>query len=170
MARAVTKSTRRRFVIALFAVALVVSVSGFAEARSLRIRLDPNDQPNPMADIRRVVSDLSATTVYLRIDTWQRLRPGDQYLFVLLDSGGDRNFDRQLEIFKGAHRYKCRLQKGLGVGTEVVGERRAHRPTRRSWACRLPRTWFLHIDRAVRFYAGTANGDRAPNTGVYRWL
>ena len=161
----------RRSVIALVAVALVTSVSGTAEARSLKIRLDPNDQPNPLADIRRVVSDLSTRTVFLRIDTWQRLRPGDQYLFVLLDSGGKRNFDRQLEIFRaGEHGYRCRLQKGLGVGTEVVGERRATRPSRRSYACHLPRSWFLRIHRAVRFYAGTANGDRAPDRGVYRWL
>jgi len=160
----------RRAVIALVAVALVASVPGPAEARSLRIRHDPNDQPNPMADIRRVVSDLSTGAVYLRIDTWQRLRPGDQYLFVLFDSGGDQRFDRQLEIFKGARGYRCRLQRGLGVGTEVLGERRAARPSARSWACSLPRSWFPRIHRAVRFYAGTANGDRAPNQGLYRWL
>ncbi len=160
----------RRFVVPLVAVALAASVSGPAEARSLRVRLDPNDQPNPMADIRRVVSDLSTGTVYLRIDTWQKLRPGDQYLFVLFDSGGNRNFDRQLEIFKGARGYRCRLQRGLGVGTEVLGERRASRPSERSWACSLPRSWFPRIHRAVRFYAGTLNDDRAPNEGVYRWL
>ena len=159
----------RRSVIALVTVALVASVSGLAEARSLKIRHDPDDQPNRTADIRRVVSDLSTSTVLLRIDTWQRLRPGYQYLFVLLDSGGDRNFDRQLEIFKGERGYRCRLQKGLGVGTEVLGERRAARPSRRSYACSLPRSWFLRIHRAVRFYAGSLH-DRAPNRGVYRWL
>jgi hypothetical protein len=152
----------RRSVIALVAVALVASVSGPAEARSLRIRHDPNDQPNPAADIRRVVSDLSTRAVYLRIDTWQKLRPGDQYLFALFDSGGNRNFDRQLEIFKGRVGYRCRLQRGLGVGTEVLGERRALRPSARSW--------FRRIHRAVRFYVGTLNDDRAPNRGVYRWL
>jgi hypothetical protein len=158
-----------RAVIALVAIALTVSVSGPAEARSLKIRHDPNDQPNPQADIRRVVSDLSTGAVYLRIDTWQKLRRGDQYLFVLLDSGGNRRFDRKLEIFKGEHGYRCRLRRALGVG-EVLGERRAARPSARSWACSLPRSWFPRIHRAVRFYAGTLNGDRAPNRGLYHWL
>lgn len=159
----------RRVVIALVAVALLASVSGSVEARSLRIRHDPNDQPSPMADIRRVISDLSTRTVYLRIDTWQRLRLGDRYLFVMLDSGGNRRFDRKLEIFEGEHRYRCRLRRAQGV-REVLGERRASRPSGRSWGCSLPRSWFPRIHRAVRFFAGTLNDDRAPNRGLYRWL
>ena len=161
---------RRALIALVVGVALLTSVSGPAEARSQRVRHDPNDQPNPEADIRRVVSDLTTSTVFLRIDTWQKLRPGDQFLSVAFDSGGNRNVDRQLEIFKGVRGYRCRLQRGDGGGTQVVGENRASRPSERSWACSLPRSWFPRIQRAVRFSVSTLNGDLAPNRGVYVWL
>jgi hypothetical protein len=161
----------RGSLIALVAVATLISAAGPVEARSLRIRHDPNEATHEEPDIRRVVSDLSTSTVYLRIDTWQILRHRDGYIAsVLFDSSGNRNWDRQLEIFRGKHGYRCRLQRGDGGGTPVVGERRATRPLQRSVACPLPRSWFPRIHRAVRFYAQTLNYDRAPNRGVYLWL
>ena len=92
----------RGSVIALVGVATLISAAGPVEARSLRIRHDPNEATHDEPDIRRVVSDLSTSTVYLRIDTWQRLRHRDGYIAsVLFDSSGNRNWDRQLEIFRG---------------------------------------------------------------------
>jgi hypothetical protein len=71
------RSPIRRSIVALIAVALLSGVmAGPAAAASLRIRYDGNDSPM-RTDIRRVVSDLSTSTVFLRIDTWQTFHRWD---------------------------------------------------------------------------------------------
>lgn len=170
------RSAIRRSVVALSAVALLSGITaGTAEARSLRIRDDGNDSPM-RTDIHRVVSDLSASTVFLRIDAWQGFHRWNDgaYFIVRFDSSGNRGFDRVLEIFPGRRRFICLLEESEAGGdpTAVVGQRRATRTNDRSVACTLPRSWFPRIQRAVRFYviaAGT-DTDRAPNRGLYRWL
>jgi hypothetical protein len=166
----------RRCVIALVAIGLVLSMIGPAGARTLRIRYD-GDDVDGRADIRRVVSDLSTSTAYLRIDTWPRFHWFDRAYFVVrFDSSGDRDWDRLLEIYSGGHRrYVCLLEVSDASGEPgaVVGQRRAHRPTERSVACALPRSWFPRIQRAVRFYVKSLEShvDRAPDDrGTYHWL
>jgi hypothetical protein len=170
------RSTIHRSVVALIAVALLSGMTaGTAEARSLRIRHDGNDSPM-RTDIRRVVSDLSASTVFLRIDTWQGFHRWNDgaYFIVRFDTSGNRGFDRVLEIYPGRRRFICLLEESEPGGDPgaIVGQRRATRANDRSVACTLPRSWFPRIQRAVRFYviaAGT-DTDRAPNRGLYRWL
>ena len=162
----------RRSLVLLVGVALLAPISGSAEARSLRIRHDGNDI-SAKTDIRRVVSDLSTTAVYLRIDTWQKFHQG--YYNVRFDSSGDAGYDRVLEIYQGQGRFTCLLEKAFHGSTdpgEVVGDRRAHRPNERGVTCRLPRTWFPRIHRMVRFYAISAGTevDRAPDRWLYHWL
>jgi hypothetical protein len=171
-----TRATIRRSVVALMAVALLSGMTaGTAEARSLRIRHDGNDSPM-RTDIRRIVSDLSTSTVFFRIDTWQGFHRWNDgaYFIVRFDSSGNRGFDRVLEIYPGARRFICLLEESEPGGDPgaVVGQRRATRANDRSIECTLPRSWFPRIQRAVRFYviaAGT-DTDRAPNRGLYRWL
>ena len=162
----------RRSIVLLVGMALLTAMLGSAEARSLRIRHDRNDSRSK-TDIRRVVSDLSTRSVYLRIDTWQRFHQG--YFVVWFDSSGDAGYDRVLEIYKGRGRFTCLLEKAFRGSTdpgEFVGDRRAQRPNERGVTCRLPRTWFPRIHRMVRFYMISAGEetDRAPDRWVYHWL
>lgn len=166
----------RRSIVAVVAVGLVVSASGPAGARSLRIRYDGNDSPLK-TDIRRVISDLSTSTVFLRIDTWQRFHRWDRsdaYFIIRLDARGDRDFDRVIEIYPGPESFVCLLEKADGTDpSEFVGDLRARRANARSVSCTFPRSWFPRIQRAVRFYVLAGGGnvrDRAPNSGLYRWL
>ena len=169
------RSTIRRSGVAMITVALLAGmVAGPAEARSLRIRHDGNDSPM-RTDIRRVVSDLSTSTVFLRIDTWQTFHRWDGEFFIIrFDSSGGGGFDRVLEIFPGHRGFNCLLEESEPGGDpgEVVGERRATRANERAVACTIPRSWFPRIQRAVRFYvlAVGSRTDRAPNTGLYHWL
>jgi hypothetical protein len=162
----------RRSTVLLVGVALLMPASSSAEARTLRIRHDANDT-GMKTDIRRVVSDLSTSTVYLRIDTWQKFHEG--YFIVRFDAGGNPDYDRVLEIYSGRGRFTCLLERAAGGSTDpgkVVGDRRARRPAERSVACSLPRSWFPRIQRMVRFYVksyGTKN-DRAPDRWLYHWL
>ena len=162
----------RRSIVLLVGIALLTAMAGSAEARSLRVRHDRNDS-SMKTDIRRVVSDLSTTTVYLRIDTWQRFHNG--YFIVRFDSSGDPGYDRVLEIYHRPGSFTCLLEKAFHGSTdpgEVVGDRRARRPNERGVTCRLPRTWFPRIHRMVRFYAISAGTrvDRAPDRWLYHWL
>jgi hypothetical protein len=154
---------------------MIGSVAGPAGAWSLRIRTDGNDS-DMRADIRRVVTDLTPRTVFFRIDTWQRFHPAGQnaYFIVRLDAGGDRELDRVLEIYRGPHGYTCLLEESEPGGDPgaVLGDRRARRENLRSVECRLPRSWFPRIQRAVRFYVKSVGSpsDRAPDQGLYLWL
>ena len=112
------RSPIRRTVVAMIAVALLSGMAaGPAEARSLRIRYDGNDSPM-RTDIRRVVSDLSTSTVFLRIDTWQRFHRWDDgaYFIVRFDSSGDGGFDRvsRLSGKSGVHLLARRVRTGRG--------------------------------------------------------
>ena len=169
------RPVRRAAVAAFVAAMMIGSVAGPAGAWSLRIRTDGNDS-DARADIRRVVTDLTPRTVFFRIDTWQRFHPAGQnaYFIVRFDAGGDRELDRVLEIYRGPHGYTCLLEESEPGGDPgaVLGDRRARRDNLRSVECRLPRSWFPRIQRAVRFYVRTLGSpsDRAPNEGLYRWL
>jgi hypothetical protein len=168
-------SVVRRSIVAVVTMVLMTSALGSAGARSLRIRHDGNDSPMTV-DISRVVSDLSASTVYLRFDSRQRFHWWNDgaYFVVRLDTSGNRYFDRVLEIYGTRRGFICLLEKSAidGDPTDAVGDLRATRPTERSVACSLPRSWFPRIHRAVRFYvkAYGTDRDRAPDTGLYRWL
>ena len=92
----------------------------------------------------------------------------------LLDTVGKRGFDRWVEILPDVHGLDC-IVENWHTGS-LIGRRLATRPDGASAACHLPRAWFGHIDRAVRFTAfiefPTSSGarDHAPNRGLYRWI
>ena len=142
------RSTFSRSVVAVIAVALLSgTMAGSAEARSLRIRYDGNDSPI-RTDIRRVVSDLSPSTMFLRIDAWQTFHRWDgEFFIVRFDSSGDGDFDRVLEIYPGRRRFICLLEEAAPDGDPgaIVGQRRATRPNERAVACTIPRSWFPRI-------------------------
>ena len=168
-----TEGSMRRFLIVPMVVVLLVSLSVLAEAGSPKVRFDPNDS-HLNTDVRRVVSDLSNRTLYVRIDAWQKLRPYfvDGGWRVLLDTSGNRHLDRAIDIFAPRGRFTCVVHKyhaRTGLLGAVVGNRRASRPTWRSVGCSLPRSWFPRIQRAVRFFV-ISGPDRAPDRGFYVWL
>jgi hypothetical protein len=161
----------RRSLVVLIAVTLLASLPGLASARSLKVRFDPNDSP-AHTDIRRVVSDLSESTVYLRIGSWERFHrwDADGGYQVWLDSGGDRRLDRLVEIYANEGGFTCLVEVVSGGDPSAfVGDLPATRPTPRSVACSLPRSWFPRIHRAVRFIV-FAQRDRAPDRGMFIWL
>jgi hypothetical protein len=165
----------------LLLVVLMVAVGsglteGSASAGSLRVRTDPNDSSS-ILDIHKVITNLSATTMYLRLNSWERFRLRDMqetWAFAL-DTHGTRRIDRWVVIFPARHGLKCDVRGGRN-GVQRIGMRHASRPDRRSAACHLPRGWFGHIDRAVRFKAyiheasSPGDIDNAPNHGLYRWI
>src|SRR4051794_29891350 len=51
-------------------------MSGSAAASTLRVRLDANDSRSNL-DIHKVITNLSATTMYLRVRSWDRFKPGE---------------------------------------------------------------------------------------------
>jgi hypothetical protein len=158
------------------AVLICGTAAGSAQAGPLRVRSDPNDSTSNL-DIHRVITKLSATTMYLRLTSWDRFRLGDMRATwgFALDTVGNHRFDRWVGIYPSRHGLRCDVGEGPH-GVNPVGTRHASRPNRRSAACHLPRGWFGHIDRAVRFRAfieePTSNGaaDNAPDHGLYRWI
>ena len=52
--------------------------AGSAAAASLRVRIDPNDSSSNL-DIHKVITNLSATTMYLRLNSWDRFRINDMH-------------------------------------------------------------------------------------------
>lgn len=164
----------RRLLVLIVMVITVVSVSGAASASTLRIRLDPNDSSSKL-DIHKVITNLSDTTMYLRLKSWDRfsLREMDGHIWVFnLDTVGNRRLDRQVVIHQVHGRIGCQVFEYNSPN--LIGQRPATRPDRKSAACHLPRGWFGHIDRAVRFqallYPRNRATDRAPDHGVYRWI
>jgi hypothetical protein len=139
------------------------------------VRLDANDSSSNL-DIHKVITNLSSRIMYLRLRSWEGFRPNemDASWGFLLDTYGDRHFDRWVEIVRDKYGLDC-LVENWHTGA-LIGRRHATRPDRASAACHLPRVWFGHIDRAVRFtafieFASSAGADdRAPNHGVYRWI
>lgn len=164
----------RRSIFVVLALALLASLSSTAEARSLKVRRDPNDSTWRM-DIRRVVTDLSGSAVYVQIDSWQQFtRRSDDggFYTVVLDSSGIPRFDRLIWIDNGF----CEVSRITENGEpgRVVGTRRWTRMNKRSITCIVPRSWFPRIRRAVRFRVHLIGNnhyrDRAPNRGLYIWL
>ena len=164
---------RRVSVIAL-AVLLVGSLSGSAEAAgSIRVRLDPDDAGRGSLNIRAVSSDLSDTEMYLAIQTWGRLSQQVSFFRIYLDTHGTPRFDQQVEVtyasIGGRLRWFC-----LVTGLAHVKMKEASRLSPTSVACRLPRSWFPRIHRAVTFVVKSGDFgvgvDRAPDHGRYRWL
>lgn len=166
----------RRVLVIVLSILVVGSIGGSAAARTLRVRIDPNDSTSNL-DIHKVITDLSASHVYLRIDSWQRFGPrhmGGEYAFFL-DTFGSKEFDRIVEILPtGGKHLSCIVENASF--SKVFGTRRATRASERSVACNLPRAWFGHIHRAVRFRAvigfpSTPRArDHAPDLWVYRWI
>lgn len=159
----------RRVVGIIVTLVMVGGLAGSASARTLRVRHDPNDSSFNI-DIRTVSSDLSNTKVYLRVDSWQRFRAWnmDGEWITWLDSTGSPDVDHFVEIWAYRGHIICSVDG-------PHNPRRASRPDERSAACNLPRSWFGHIDRAVRFDVvaekiGAHMKDRAPQHGFYRWL
>jgi hypothetical protein len=163
----------RRLLLLVLVVITVGSITGSAVASTLRVRLDPNDSSSNL-DIHKVITNLSNTTLYLRLKSWDRFKPREMHgnWAFLLDTVGDGSFDRAVIIDNGRRGIVCDVWNSH----RLIGHRLATRPDRKSAACHLPRAWFGHIDRAVRFRALVASRrsgpplDRAPNRGVYRWL
>jgi hypothetical protein len=147
-----------------------------AEAGPLRVRLDPNDSSS-ILDIHRVTTRLSPTTMYLRLTSWDRFRLGDLQVTwgFVLDTVGNGRVDRWVGIYPTRRGLKCDVWGGRH-GFDLIGRRHATRPDRKSAACHLPRGWFGHIGRAVRFRAfieealSRAEQDNAPDVGYYRWV
>jgi hypothetical protein len=149
---------------------IAVSLSGQAQAWSLRTRFDPNDH-EARTDIRRVRSDLSASMLFLGIASWQRVRAGSIAYTVWLDTRGSSDYDREIHINPGSGKLLC-VVDSAATGRSI-GERHARRSNHRTVACVVPRGWFGRIRRAVRFHVMDMTQDlpdRAPNRGEYRWL
>jgi hypothetical protein len=155
----------RRLVVPIVMVLTVGSVSASAAASTLRVRVDANDSRSNL-DIHKVITNLSPTTMYLRVRSWDRFN----YLNMR------EEWDFTLDTFGSPDVYNLHH---VPAGGEP-GQRpaiRATRPDHRSAACHLPRSWFGHIDRAVRFrvfvfsvFTGNVS-DKAPgHGGVYRWI
>jgi|tagenome__1003787_1003787.scaffolds.fasta_scaffold20600734_3 hypothetical protein len=170
----------RRLLVPLVMVLSVGAVSTSASASTLRVRVDANDSRSNL-DIHKVITNLSPTTMYLRVRSWDRfsyLSMREEWDFSL-DTFGSPAVDRAVAIFPAPHGIVC-VVYNLHAGAGQPGYRpaiRATRPDRRSAACHLPRSWFGHIDRAVRFrvfvfsYRKATNIDKAPgHGGVYRWI
>ena len=161
---------RRLWTALISTLALVTVLAAPASARSLTVHADPNDGPRP--DIRRVWTDRTPYKVFIKIGAWQRLRGTENRFSVLLDTRGTNDFDRVIEIgFVGICVVEMWGPDGLG---EPIGMRDARRPTARTIACELPKSWF-GIARPVRSVVSTgvlgeSHLDRAPNQGRYRGL
>ena len=165
----------RRILLSMVTVVAVVSLSGSAAASTLRVRIDPNDSSSKL-DIHKVITNLSGTTVYLRLKSWDRFTPRDmgrQIWVFVLDTVGTYRLDRDVVIYQRDGRLGCQVfEQNSPI---QIGRRQATRPDRKSAACHLPRRWFGHIDRAVRFRALLYRRhhviDKAPSSGhMYRWL
>jgi hypothetical protein len=168
----------RRLMALALAFVVAGSLLGSAGAGTPRVRTDPNDSGSNL-DIRSVTSDLSTSTVYLKIAAWQRIRYyrfNEEYV-IWMDTFGEPGYDRVVEVLlsrvHGRATLVCLVEDASSF--ELYGSRPALRPNRWSVACELPRAWFGHIDRAVRFYVvlgnpGSRPADRAPDRGVYVWL
>jgi hypothetical protein len=164
----------RRLLVPIAIALTVASISGSAMASTLRVRLDPNDSRSNL-DIHKVITNLSDTTMYLRLKSWERFKAREMRVnwAFELDTLGTRDFDREVVIRRGVRGIVCYVWNAHFA--HLIGHRDATRPDPKSAACHLPRVWFGHIDRAVRFQAVAVSRragltDKAPDRGVYRWI
>jgi hypothetical protein len=167
---------RRLLFVAMLVVVAIGLTAGSAAAGSIRVRIDRNDSSSNL-DIHRVTTKLSATTMYLRLGSWDRFRIRDmrETWGFALDTVGDQKFDRWVGIYPSPHGLKCEV-RDRPHGVHLVGTRHATRPDRRSAACHLPRGWFGPFDKAIRFRAfieepsSPRASDNAPNHGRYHGI
>src|SRR3954465_10469756 len=121
----------RRLLVSIAMVLTVASMSGSATASTLRVRLDPNDSPSKL-DIHKVITNLSDTTMYLRLKSWDRFKPGemrDSWVFVL-DTVGSHRLDRAVVIY---HRLRGIVCAVFDYNTPFqIGRRLGTRPDGRS--------------------------------------
>src|SRR4051794_41586231 len=91
----------RRLLVPIAIALTVASISGSAMASTLRVRLDPNDSSSKL-DIHKVITNLSDTTMYLRLKSWDRFKPREMaennWVFVL-DTVGTHRLDRTVVIY-----------------------------------------------------------------------
>src|SRR3954469_6080896 len=116
----------------LLALAIAVLIcgpaAGSAQAGPLRVRADPNDSTSKL-DIRKVVTRLSATTMYLRLTSWDRFRLTEmREVWVFdLDTAGTPQFDRRVVMYPSRHGLKCEVRKE-SHGYQLLGTRHGSRP------------------------------------------
>src|SRR3954467_15331964 len=93
-------------------------MSGSAAASTLRVRLDANDSRSNL-DIHKVITNLSATTMYLRVRSWDRFKPGEmrQEWDFSLDTFGTPEPDRGVGISHGPRGIVCTVFS-LHTGTQ----------------------------------------------------
>jgi hypothetical protein len=146
-------------------------------ASSVKERVEPNDTSSNL-DIHKVITNLSPITMYLRLESWDQFRLKDMHetWALALDTFGTHRFDRSVEIFPSRHGLKCAVTRG-GQPIGSIGTRHATRPDAKSAACHLPRDWFCHIHRAIRFVAFIGNPTSIDDTDiapggdhVFRWI
>ena len=149
---------------------LIALLADPAQAWSMKTRSDPDDH-EARTDIRRVRSDLTASSLFLEIASWQQVRTRRIAYATWLDTRGTWKFDREIHISPATGTLKC-IVSSAATG-RTIGMRSARRSNHRTVACVLPRAWFGRIHRAVRFHVSDLTQDypdRAPNRGEYRWL
>jgi hypothetical protein len=85
----------RRTLVVLGVSLVVGATSGTARAGPVRVRIDPDDSASNL-DIHKLTTRLSSTTMYLRIDSWDRFRSRDmrETWGFSLDTVGDHEMDR----------------------------------------------------------------------------
>lgn len=104
---------RKRLLVMLATMLICGTAAGSAQAGPLRVRSDPNDSTSNL-DIRKVITRLSATTLYLRLGSWDRFHVGEMgevWEFALDTVGGPR-FDRWVGIYPTPHGIRCDVRKG----------------------------------------------------------
>jgi hypothetical protein len=152
---------RRLAVVSALAVALLLAATP-AWARSPRIRLDPNDV-STTPDIHKVITNVAARRITLRLRTWDAFVGRDVALLFLFDLRGSKADDRR--VVCGRKRPGVLSCDVDNFGPRLLGTRRGHHPDPRDFVVKLPRRWFK-ATKPIRFIA-YSKLDRAPNRGRY---
>ena len=155
----------RRIIVVCSVISMLLGATAPASAGSLKVRTDPNDSRSVL-DIRKVITNLTARRMRLQIatgrayDIWDVPR-GMGYA-ISLDTVGNRDRDVVVELLRNGDHFDCLVESSDGD----FHSRRGVRPSHRSAACLLPRSWF-EIHRRVRFHVWIEDGsDRAPTSAA----
>src|SRR4051812_22181799 len=121
----------RRLLVPIAIALTVASISGSAMASTLRVRLDPNDSRSNL-DIHKVITNLSDTTMYLRLKSWERFKAREMRVnwAFELDTLGTRDFDREVVIRRGVRGIVCYAWNAHFA--HLIGHRDATRPDPKS--------------------------------------